>query len=152
MLFSTIGHLIFDLSGWLTLRHAIVVLSLVAAAVNISSIVPQLLVMLRSRSSDGQSSLGWMLAATCSGSLLFVNAVGFHAFVLATGNLLSVTLCVTAALLARRFRTDEDSPAVLETISEEAVTEMATGEFQALAEVVLEEHFRRTTRPEFAHA
>jgi hypothetical protein len=60
--------------------------------------------MLAARSSRGQSPLGWTLAATCYGSLLFVNAVGYHAFVLAGGNFLSLSGCVTAAGLTRHLR------------------------------------------------
>jgi hypothetical protein len=144
----------------LTLRHAIVTLSVVAAGVNISGILPQLRTMLAARSSRGQSPLGWTLAATCSGSLLFVNAVGYHAFVLAGGNFLSLSGCLTAAGLARYFRRrsgvaadelevltetvlEEHHRRTGETISEETVTEMPTHEFQALAHVVLEERSRR---------
>lgn len=135
-------------SHWLTLRHAIVTLSVVASGVNISGIIPQLRTMLAARSSRGQSPLGWTLAATCSGSLLFVNAVGYHAFVLAGGNFMSLSGCLTAAALARHFRSRGGVAAdALEALHEapgEVIGELPTGELEALTETVLEEHHRRT--------
>ena len=118
--------------------HAIAVLSVVAAAVNITGIVPQLLTMLRARSSAGQSPLGWTLGATCSGSLLIVNLVGYHAVVLAAGNLVSLTGSLTAAALAMHFRSGAESA------PEEAVAELHTREFEVLVDAVLVEHYRRT--------
>src|SRR5690242_13704943 len=94
-----LAHLVPFLAGWLTLRHLIVVLSILAYVVNISGIVPQLRAMLKARSSQGQSSLGWVLAGSCSASLLFVNVVGYHAMVLAAGNFLSLSGCLSAAAL-----------------------------------------------------
>ena len=84
------------------------VLSVLASGVNITGIIPQLRTMLAARSSRGQSPLGWTPAATCSGSLLFVNAVGYHAFVLAGGDFMSLSGCLSAVLLARHFR-DRDA-------------------------------------------
>jgi hypothetical protein len=104
--------------------------------------------MVLARSSRGQSALGWTLAATCSGSLLFVNAVGYHAFVLAGGNFMSLSGCLTAAMLARRFRQQGPVPAeaieALQDAPAEVVSELPTGELEALTESVLEEHHRRT--------
>jgi hypothetical protein len=137
-----------QISAWLTLRHFIVTLSVVASGVNISGIIPQLRTMLTARSSRGQSPLGWTLAATCSGSLLFVNAVGYHAFVLAGGNFMSLSGCLTAATLARRFRHEGPVPAeALEALQDapaEVISELPTVELEALTESVLEEHHRRT--------
>lgn len=139
-----------QITAWLTLRHFIVTLSVVASGVNISGIIPQLRTMLAARSSRGQSSLGWTLAATCSGSLLFVNAVGYHAFVLAGGNFMSLSGCLTAAYLARRFRQQGTVPPealeALHDAPEEVVSELPTGELEAFADVVVEEQHRRATR------
>jgi hypothetical protein len=133
---------------WLTVRHVIVMLSVLAAAVNITGIVPQLLTMLRQRSSRGQSPLGWSLSATCSLSLLFVNAVGYHALVLACGNLLSASGCLTAVFLARRYRSrtmvSEEVLQVLADAPEQVLSELASPELHALTETVLEEQHRRT--------
>jgi hypothetical protein len=136
------------ITTWLTLRHFIVTLSVVASGVNISGIIPQLRTMLVARSSRGQSALGWTLAATCSGSLLFVNAVGYHAFVLAGGNFLSLSGCLTAAMFARRFRHQGPvPPEALEALHDapaEVVSELPTEELEVLTESVLGEHHRRT--------
>ena len=142
------AFVISHVSAWLTLRHGIVTLSILAGGVNITGIVPQLRTMLAARSSRGQSPLGWTLAATCSGSLLFVNSVGYHAYVLATGNLLSMSGCLTAALLARHLRDDGAVPAeALEALRDapaELVSELAAPTLNSLTESVLEEHHRRT--------
>jgi hypothetical protein len=140
-----------DLTAWLTLRHSIVGLSILAAAANIVGIVPQLRAMLTVRSSRGQSPVGWMLAATCSGSLLFVNEVGYHATVLAIGNFLSFSGCAAAAMLARYFRDRGGAPAdaleVLQDAPEELVSELPATDLHVLTEAVLEEHHRRTGDP-----
>jgi hypothetical protein len=126
-------------------------LSVLAGAVNITGIVPQLLTMLRARSSKGQSSVGWLLAATCSGSLLFVNSVGYHAFLLAGGNFLSMSGCLTASGLARYFRGNAGDPGeALEALTEapqEVIAELQSPELHALTETVIEEECRRTGEP-----
>ncbi len=137
-----------QVSTWLTLKHFIVMLSILAAAVNITGIVPQLLTMLRQRSSKGQSPVGWSLSASCSLSLLFVNLVGYHAPVLAMGNLLSATGCLTAVTLARRYRTDQTVSAealqALQDAPEDVLAELPESGLCALAEVVIGEQHRRT--------
>jgi hypothetical protein len=107
--------------------------------------------MLRARSARGQSSFGWVLAGSCSASLMFVNIVGYHALVLAAGNLLSMAGCLAAALLAQYFRDRGGAPEALQALQdapEELVSEMATGELQVLTDAVIEEHLRRTGRHE----
>jgi len=144
----SLALVISHLTAWLTLRHVIVVLSILAAGVNITGIIPQLLTMLRARSSKGQSPLGWTLAATCSASLLFVNAVGYHAPVLATRNFVSLSGCLTAALVARHFRNRScvaaEALQVLQDAPEALISELPAPELHALTESVLEEHHRRT--------
>ena len=136
------------LTASLTLRHIIVVVSVLAAAVNITGIIPQLVTMLRAGSSKGQSPLGWTLAATCSASLLFVNAVGYHALVLAAGNFVSLSGCLTAALVARHFRygvgVGAEALRELQDAPEAIVSELPAPELQALTGTVLEEQHRRT--------
>ncbi len=134
------------LTASLPLRHIVVVVSVLAAAVNITGIIPQLVTMLRAGSSKGQSPLGWTLAATCSASLLFVNAVGYHALVLAAGNFVSLSGCLTAALVARHFRDGVGAEALreLQDAPEAIVSELPAPELQALTGTVLEEQHRRT--------
>jgi PQ loop repeat len=116
----------------------ITTISMLAAVIGITGIVPQLVTMLRTRSSGGQSTLGWSLGLTANLALAFVNACGYHAAVLATGNLLSFTGCAMAVHLVRRYREGDDQTVV------PAVTDMHTGEFVALRDAVLAEHHRRT--------
>jgi hypothetical protein len=148
---SALVHFIPNIGGWITLRHLIVVLSILAYVVNISGIVPQLRAMLRARSSRGQSPVGWLLAGSCSASLMFVNVVGYHALLLAAGNLLSLSGCLAAAMLARHFRDPASvAPEALEALQQapaEVVSELPAPELHALTETVLEEHHRRTGEP-----
>jgi hypothetical protein len=82
----------------------IATISMLAALIGIAGIVPQLLTMLRARSSAGQSTVGWSFGIATNTALSFVNLLGYHAFVLALGNLVSLTGCLTALYLVRRFR------------------------------------------------
>ena len=82
----------------------IATISMLAALIGIAGIVPQLITMLRARSSAGQSTVGWSFGIATNTALSFVNLLGYHAFVLALGNLVSLTGCLTALYLVRRFR------------------------------------------------
>lgn len=95
--------------------------------------------MLRNRSSTGQSMLGWSLGFSATLALAFVNAFGNHSPVLAIGNVLSFTGCLTAVLLVWRYPREPEAAPV-----EPIVTHMHTQEFVALREAVIAEHERRT--------
>jgi hypothetical protein len=82
----------------------IATISMLAALIGIAGIVPQLITMLRARSSAGQSTVGWSFGIATNAALAFVNLLGYHAFVLGAGNLLSLSGCLTALYLVRRFR------------------------------------------------
>jgi hypothetical protein len=84
----------------------IATISMLAALIGIAGIVPQLITMLRARSSAGQSTVGWSFGIATNASLAFVNLLGYHALVLGAGNLLSLSGCLTAVYLVRRFRTN----------------------------------------------
>lgn len=123
----------------------IATISMLAALIGIAGIVPQLITMLRARSSAGQSTLGWSFGIATNTSLGFVNLLGYHALVLATGNLASLSGCLTAVYLVRRFRrAAESQPA--------EVTDLRTQEFEILRDAVLVEHHRRTGERELALA
>ena len=120
------------------MNEVITSISMLAVMIGVTGIVPQLVTMLRNRSSKGQSKLGWALGFTANLALAFVNAVD-HAPVLAIGNVLSFTGCLTAVCLVWRFpREPEPAPV------DELVTDMRTGEFAALRDAVIAEHERRT--------
>jgi len=123
----------------------IATISMLAALIGIAGIVPQLITMLRARSSAGQSTVGWSFGIATNLSLAFVNLLGYHALVLGSGNLASLSGCLTAVYLVRRFRRREE-PAT------EAVTDLRTQEFEILRDAVLIEHHRRTGERELALA
>jgi hypothetical protein len=123
----------------------IATISMLAAVIGIAGIVPQLITMLRARSSAGQSTVGWSFGIATNTSLAFVNLLGYHALVLGSGNLASLTGCLTAVYLVRRFRRHAES-------SGDAVTDLQTQEFEVLRDAVLIEHHRRTGERELALA
>jgi hypothetical protein len=75
-----------------------------AIIIGLCAALPQLAAMLRARSAAGQSSLGWTLGAFVNGLMSYVNFAGYHAAVLALGNVVSVLICVIAVGLVVRFR------------------------------------------------
>jgi hypothetical protein len=133
----------------------IATISMLAALIGIAGIVPQLITMLRARSSAGQSTVGWSFGLVTNASLAFVNLLGYHSLVLGAGNLASLSGCLTAVCLVRRFRLDVRPPA--ETVTDvpppaEIVTDLRTQEFEILRDAVLIEHHRRTGERELALA
>jgi hypothetical protein len=126
----------------------IATISMLAAVIGIAGIVPQLITMLSARSSAGQSTVGWSFGIATNTSLAFVNLLGYHALVLASGNLVSLTGCLTAVYLVRRFR----RPADAAEPTADAVTDLRTQEFETLRDAVLIEHHRRTGERELALA
>jgi hypothetical protein len=123
----------------------IATISMLAAVIGIAGIAPQLITMLRARSSAGQSTVGWSFGIMTNASLAFVNLLGYHALVLGSGNLASMSGCLTAVYLVRRFRSRVE-PAL------DTVTDLRTQEFEVLREAVLVEHHRRTGERELALA
>lgn len=96
-------------------------LSSIAMAVGLAAALPQILTMLRTRSSGGQSVVGWGMGLVTNLSMAYVNLFGFGAAALMASNLLSAALCVAAMLLIVRFgarrsddQTDADGAATAE--------------------------------------
>jgi hypothetical protein len=115
----------------------IATISMLAAVVGIAGIAPQLITMLRARSSAGQSTVGWSFGIATNAALGFVNLLGYHALVLGLGNLISLSGCLSAVYLVRRFHpVDERDRGV--------VSDLRTQEFEVLRDAVLIEHHRRT--------
>lgn len=130
------------------MTELITTLSMLAALVGVLGNIPQLITMLRTRSSSGQSIAGWMLGVSANLALGFVNAVGYHADLLAIGNALSLSSCLAAIVLVRQFRSPAQEPPAVAA----AVTEMHTQEFVVLRDAVLAEHHRRTGELQLAAA
>jgi len=124
----------------------IATISMLAALIGIAGIVPQLITMLNARSSAGQSTVGWSFGICTNAALAFVNLLGYHALVLGSGNLASLSGCLTAVYLVRRFRRAAAEPAL------DTVTDLRTQEFEVLRDAVLIEHHRRTGERELALA
>ena len=126
------------------MNEVITSISMLAVLIGVTGIVPQLVTMLRNRSSIGQSKLGWSLAFTANFALAFVNAFGNHAPVLAIGNVLSFSGALTAMFLVSRFPAEPGRGRGRGRPVDALVTDMHTGEFAALRDAVIAEHHRRT--------
>lgn len=138
----------------------ITTLSLAAVVIGVTAILPQLVTMLRSRAPGGQSTLGWALGACANAALGIVNLLGSHALVLATGNLLSLTGCLVAFGLVRRYRTspgtaeagratNSDPSGLTHLLAEDpaaALTDLPTGELAVLSRAMIAEHRGRLAR------
>jgi hypothetical protein len=126
----------------------ITTISMLAALVNVSCNVPHLVTMFRTRSSSGQSILGWVLALAANTALAFVNWFGNHSPVLAIGNILSASACLTAICQVRLYRhTPDEEPAAVD-----GVTNMRTPELAVPRDAVRAEHQRRTGERELLTA
>lgn len=78
--------------------------ALLAAFLALGACVPHVLAMWRSRSSAGQSPLGWLSACVLNLLLAYVNLVGLHAPLPGLASLLVFAVCVVALVLSLRFR------------------------------------------------
>jgi hypothetical protein len=137
--------------------NAISLLSTLAMAMGLAAALPQILRMFMTRSSGGQSVLGWGMGLMTNLSMAYVNLFGFGAKTLMLSNVVSAVLCIAAMLLIVRFGSPEDAPvfdedlAVTEPVQLRAVppvaaapiashgvlVDMPTTEFAALRDAVL---------------
>jgi hypothetical protein len=112
-----------------------------AIIIGLCAALPQLSAMLRARSAAGQSSLGWILGALVNGLMSYVNFAGYHAVVLAAGNLASLVICVVAVGLVVRFGTGVHHAAT--RTPGVTVGDLPTTEFWALRDQLEHEARRR---------
>lgn len=124
------------------------ILSSFAVIAGLFGVIPQIVSMLRSGSSTGQSAAGWSVGVSVNVVMGYVNLVGLHAGLLATGNAIAGTLCAFALLCAVRLR-DSGRDDVPEVEGEPVVGganlyELPTAEFHVVRAHVLREHARRT--------
>jgi hypothetical protein len=112
-----------------------------AIVIGLCAALPQLAAMLRARSAAGQSSLGWTLGAFVNGLMSYVNFAGYHAAVLAAGNVASLLICVLAVGLVVRFGTGAHDSAT--RTSGVTVGDLPTTEFWALRDQLEHEARRR---------
>jgi hypothetical protein len=109
-----------------------------AIVIGLCAALPQLAAMLRARSAAGQSSLGWTLGALVNGLMSYVNFAGYHATVLAAGNVASLVICLIAVGLVARF-----GGATAPATSIVPVGDLETTEFWALRHELEHEARRR---------
>jgi hypothetical protein len=112
-----------------------------AIIIGLCAALPQLAAMLRARSAAGQSSLGWTLGAFVNALMSYVNFAGYHAAVLAAGNVASLLICLIAVGLVVRFGTG-----VVHTASRPSgvtVGDLPTTEFWELRDQLENEARRR---------
>ncbi len=83
--------------------NLISLVSTIAMAVGLAASLPQIARMLRTRSSGGQSVLGWGMGLATNLSMAYVNLIGFGAVALMASNLVNAVLCVAAIALITRF-------------------------------------------------
>lgn len=130
-------------------------------AVGLAASLPQILRMLKTRSSGGQSVLGWGMGLITNLSMAYVNLFGFGAAALMASNLLSAALCVAAMLLIVRFNgASAGAPVIhapaLEVIRTPHLADLPTTEFVALREAFdlasQQRAERSAQQPELAYA
>jgi hypothetical protein len=113
-----------------------------AIVIGLCAALPQLAAMVRARSAAGQSSLGWTLGAFVNGLMAYVNFAGYHATVLAVGNVASLVICVIAVGLVVRFGTGAPARHAASAPGIH-VGELPTTEFWALRDQLEHEARRR---------
>jgi len=101
--------------------NPISLLSSIAMAVGLAASLPQILRMVKTRSSGGQSVLGWGMGLITNLSMAYVNLFGFGAAELMVSNLISGGLCVVAMLLIVRFNGE---PIVADDLAQTTLIEL----------------------------
>lgn len=121
--------------------------STIAIFIGLSSGIPQITTMLKSRSASGQSATGWSLAVGAQILMGYVNFVGYQATMLAIGNAVTFCICISAVVLIRRFGGGSAAaPAVAAPSGMPIVAlhDLPTGEFLALRDDFEHEARRRS--------
>ncbi len=128
--------------------NLISLISTIAMAVGLAASLPQIARMATTRSSGGQSVLGWGMGLVTNLSMAYVNLFGFKAVALMASNLVNAGLCVAAMALITRFNSAPADdladaeliplrPTLMTPAADHAVlADMPTTEFAALREAV----------------
>lgn len=124
------------------------ILSTFAVIAGLFGVIPQIVSMLVTGSSKGQSAAGWSVGVSVNAVMGYVNLVGLHAGLLAAGNALAGALCAFALLCVVRLAED-GSDEVPEVEGEPVVGganlyELPTEEFHVVRAHVAREHARRS--------
>ncbi|MBJ7331654.1 MAG: hypothetical protein JHC95_17295 [Solirubrobacteraceae bacterium] len=123
-------------------------LSTAAVIAGLFGVIPQIISMLHSGSSAGQSAAGWTVGISVNAIMGYVNLVGLHATTLALGNAVAGALCGFALLCVVRLADGGDEEPVVHPEGEPVIggaslLEMPTTEFQVVRAHVQREHARR---------
>jgi hypothetical protein len=121
-----------------------------AIVLGFAGTLPHIRTMLRTRSSDGQSPLGWMIGITVNVLTGYVNLAGLGAVMLGVGNVLAGTFSAIALACVVRFRGGSPASAAIAARPAAAAPvaafhELPTGEFHTIKSLIDEEHARRET-------
>lgn len=128
------------------------ILSTFAVIAGLFGVIPQIVSMLVTGSSKGQSAAGWSVGVSVNVLMGYVNLVGLHATLLAAGNAVAGALCAFALLCAVRLADDEGHDEVPEVEGEPVVGganlyELPTEEFHVVRAHVLRAHAQRFHTP-----
>jgi hypothetical protein len=121
-------------------------ISTAAILVGLAGTLPQIATMLRSRSSHGQSPLGWGLGISVNAMMAYVNLIGFHAAMLALGNVTGAALCTVALGCVRRLGGQGAAPSpepMFAGLPQTAFSELPTAELVAVRKHLATEEGRR---------
>lgn len=123
------------------------ILSTFAVIAGLFGVIPQIVSMLVTGSSKGQSAAGWSVGVAVNVLMGYVNLVGLHATLLAAGNAVAGALCAFALLCVVRLA-DDGHDEVPEVEGEPVVGganlyELPTEEFHVVRAHVLRAHAQR---------
>lgn len=123
------------------------ILSTFAVIAGLFGVIPQIVSMLVTGSSKGQSAAGWSVGVSVNVLMGYVNLVGLHATLLAAGNAVAGALCAFALLCVVRLA-DDGQDEVPEVEGEPVVGganlyELPTEEFHVVRAHVLRAHAQR---------
>lgn len=123
------------------------ILSTFAVIAGLFGVIPQIVSMLVTGSSKGQSAAGWSVGVAVNVLMGYVNLVGLHAALLAAGNAVAGALCAFALLCVVRLA-DDGHDEVPEVEGEPVVGganlyELPTEEFHVVRAHVLRAHAQR---------
>lgn len=117
-------------------KNMLPILSTIAILAGLAGTIPQIRAMLANRSAAGQSPAGWATGIGVNLIMAYINDVGYHACLLAMGNLAGALLCAVALACTLMLPRQAPHP-------EHTVADLPTGEFMAVREAVLAEAQRR---------
>lgn len=126
------------------------ILSSFAVIAGLFGVIPQIVSMLSSGSSKGQSAAGWSVGVSVNAVMGYVNLVGLHAGLLAAGNAVAGTLCAFALLCVLRLAEPDGAVEEVPEVDGDPVVggavlyELPTEEFHVVRAHVAREHARRS--------